>query len=152
LKRGQVGEIVVAGEHVQKGYLNDPAAETRNKIRAGGEVWHRTGDAGYLAPQGLFLMGRLNQRIRRAGRTWWSLEAEQRALKIPGVRFAAYFGLPDAAMGERALLCLEGSATMAQAAGALGPFPIDELRCFAGLPRDPRHASKINLEALKAML
>lgn len=150
---GQCGEIVVAGPHVQKGYLNDPEAEKRNKIKVGSEVWHRTGDAGYLDSEGrLFLMGRLNQRVLRAGKTWWALEAEQRALRVPGISFAVYLGLPDQRLGQRSLLCVEGRSGKAALDKALEPWPVDELRCFERLPRDPRHASKIDMEALKILL
>ena len=153
LARGQVGEICVAGAHVQKSYLNDSEAEARNKVHEGRLVWHRTGDAGYLDAQGrLFLMGRLQQRVLRQGKTWWSGEAERRVRELEGVSFAAYFGWQG-----KAWLCVElGRGTDAglesQARQALGPMPMDAFRAFKRLPRDPRHASKIDLEALKLLL
>jgi len=39
-----VGEVVVSGDHVLRGYLNDPESERRTKIHDGATVWHRTGD------------------------------------------------------------------------------------------------------------
>jgi acyl-CoA synthetase (AMP-forming)/AMP-acid ligase II len=54
----QIGEIVVAGEHVLPGYLDGQGNE-ETKIGVDGAVWHRTGDAGYLDELGrLWLLGR----------------------------------------------------------------------------------------------
>jgi acyl-CoA synthetase (AMP-forming)/AMP-acid ligase II len=156
-KPGQAGEIVVSGPHVQRGYLGDPAGEAQNKIKDGSKVWHRSGDAGYLDAQGrLFLLGRLQQRVERKGRVWWSLEAERRALQVPGVAFAAYFGLSDPGLGQRAVLCVESAAPAAALEAALrqalAPYPVDRFKVLPRLPKDPRHGSKIDLEALKALL
>ena len=147
----------MSGPHVQRGYLGDPAGEAQNKIKDGSKVWHRTGDAGYLDTQGrLFLLGRLQQRVQRKGRVWWSLEAERRALQVPGVAFAAYLGLPDPGLGQRAVLCVESAepAERLEAAlrKALAPYPMDRFKVLPRLPKDPRHGSKIDLEALKALL
>ena len=58
------GEILVAGEHVVQGYLN-PAQDAAAKVRINGEIWHRTGDCGYLDDSGrLWLLGRISQVIR----------------------------------------------------------------------------------------
>jgi len=61
---GSIGEIIVAGEHVLKEYYNNPEALKRNKIFVGDEVWHRTGDAGYIDDGLLFLTGRCNRMIK----------------------------------------------------------------------------------------
>ncbi len=151
---GGVGEIVVTGEHVQRGYLDDPAADRAGKVRDGERVWHRTGDAARLDAEGrLRLMGRLSQRVERAGATWWSTPAEVRALEAPGVRHAAY--LP---VGGRAVLAVEteggrmGGAERAALLERLAPVPVDELRVLARIPRDPRHASKTDAAALRRLL
>lgn len=156
---GEVGEIVVAGEHVLAGYLNDPEAERLNKIRDGGRVWHRTGDAAWLDADGrLWLMGRVKERVQRAGRTWWGGAAEARALEVEAVRHAASVGVADPELGQRAVLCVEtadGAVTDAVRADilrALRPFPVDELRPMRLIPRDPRHASKTDVGALREAL
>ncbi|HEX7242251.1 MAG TPA: AMP-binding protein [Longimicrobiaceae bacterium] len=151
---GGVGEIAVAGEHVQRGYLDDPAADRAGKVRDGERVWHRTGDAARLDAEGrLRLMGRLSQRVERAGATWWSTPAEVRALGAPGVRHAAY--LP---VGGRAVLAVEteggriSDTERAALLERLAPIPVDELRVLARIPRDPRHASKTDAAALRRLL
>jgi acyl-CoA synthetase (AMP-forming)/AMP-acid ligase II len=156
---GEVGEVVVAGAHVLGGYLDDPGAERQNKVRDGARVWHRTGDAGWMDADGrLWLMGRVKERVRRAGRTWWGGAAEARALDAAEVRHAAYVGLDDPELGQRAVLCVEtptGRLTDAEreaVVAALGPFPVDELRPLRRIPRDPRHASKTDAGALRELL
>jgi olefin beta-lactone synthetase len=156
---GEVGEVVVAGAHVLAGYLNDPEAERQNKIRDGGRVWHRTGDAAWMDGQGrLWLMGRVKERVQRAGRTWWGGAAESRALDAAEVQHAAYIGVDDPELGQRAVLCVEtptGRLTEAEREAvttALDPFPLDEIRSLRRIPRDPRHASKTDVAALRALL
>ncbi|HEX6038127.1 AMP-binding protein, partial [Longimicrobium sp.] len=156
---GETGEVVVAGAHVLPGYLNDPEAERQNKIPDGARVWHRTGDAAWRDADGrLWLMGRVKERVRRDGRVWWGGAAEARVLEVPGVRHAAYVGADDPRLGQRALLCVEtesGRLTDAERAAitaALGPFPADEIVPLSRIPRDPRHASKTDVGALREML
>ena len=156
---GEVGEIVVSGAHVLGGYLDDPEADRENKIRDGDRVWHRTGDAGRLDPEGrLWLMGRVKQRVRRGGTVWWNTAAEVRAVEVPGVRHAAYFGRPSGSTEQRAVLCIEtasgrlDSETEARLRAALGEIPADEIRALRRIPRDPRHASKTDLAALLRLL
>jgi acyl-CoA synthetase (AMP-forming)/AMP-acid ligase II len=159
------GEVVVAGDHVLQGYLDAPAADQENKIRDGERVWHRTGDAGWRDGAGrLCLLGRVGSRVERSGRVWWSLPAEVRALSVPGITHAAYLGVPDAQLGQRAVLCVEvpcsrwqgrprlSPALRERLLAALAPIPVDELHAFRRIPRDPRHASKTDMEALRRAL
>ncbi|MBA3890579.1 MAG: AMP-binding protein [Gemmatimonadaceae bacterium] len=155
---GDAGEIVVAGDHVLRGYIGDPEAERRNKIRDGDIVWHRTGDAARLDREGrIWLLGRVRERHVRDGRTWWPLPAEVRSLAVKGIAHAAYVAMP-ASMGEpKAVLCVEGDPADAErltreATAAVAPWPVDEVRVLQRIPRDPRHASKTDLETLRAML
>ncbi len=152
-----VGEIVVAGSHVLGGYLDDPEGDRANKIDDGIRRWHRTGDAAWRDEHGrLWLMGRVKRRVRREGHTLWGQPAELRALRVPDVRHAAYFGSPDPALGERAVLCVESDAVPATLlpllTAALAPMPLDELHVLAAIPRDPRHRSKTDWEALERAL
>jgi acyl-CoA synthetase (AMP-forming)/AMP-acid ligase II len=155
---GEIGEIVVAGEPVLPGYLNDPQAEAQSKIRDGSRTWHRTGDGGRLVSLGrLWLSGRMKERVIRDGSTWWPLPAEVRALRVPGVRHAAYLGIGETRGSQRALLVVETDETpsveLAAACGdKLAPWPMDELRVLRRIPRDPRHASKTDVESLRRLV
>src|SRR5206468_9670847 len=140
------------GAHVLGGYLLDPEANRANKIEDGATLWHRTGDAARRDRQGrLWLMGRVGRRVRRAGATWWGQPAELRALRVPGVRHAAYLGAPDVELGQRAVLCVECHAEPRTIEplirAALAPMPVDELHVL-DIPRDPRHHSKTDWGAL----
>jgi olefin beta-lactone synthetase len=160
---GEAGEIMVAGEHVLRGYLNDPEAEALAKVRDGDRVWHRTGDGGVLDDQGrLWLLGRVGQRVTRGDRTAWPMAAEARALTVSGVRHAAYLGLragsPARPGALEAVLCLEvDREARDQGLGgrvgvALGDIPVDRLVLMERIPRDPRHASKTDLARLRMLL
>jgi acyl-CoA synthetase (AMP-forming)/AMP-acid ligase II len=59
LPAGQIGEIVVSGDHVLSGYLNRTGDEETKFRTSGDQIWHRCGDAGWLDAEGrLWLMGR----------------------------------------------------------------------------------------------
>jgi acyl-CoA synthetase (AMP-forming)/AMP-acid ligase II len=156
---GEVGEIVVSGDHVLTAYLGDPEANRSHKIRDGSVTWHRTGDAGRLDPEGrLWLMGRVKRRVLRRGQTWWGLPAELRALRVEGVRHAAYLGRPDPELGQAAVLCVEiekgrlGEGARERLLAAVAPHPVDELHALQQIPRDPRHRSKTDTDALLRVL
>lgn len=155
---GEVGEVAVTGRHVLTGYLDDPESDKRTKITDGERVWHRTGDAAWKDRHGrLWLMGRISERVQREEKVEWSLPAEIRALRVEPIRHAAYFGMPDPLLGNRAVLCVEAPRPWTEDLGrkvraALHPLPVDELHIVESIPRDPRHASKTDLPALKKAL
>jgi olefin beta-lactone synthetase len=133
-------EIVVAGPHVNCGYL-DPARDAETKLRAGDTVWHRTGDAGRFDERGrLWLLGRLKQ---MAGGLY-PFAVESAARLWPGVRGAAF-----AAENERALLFVAGDEGQLpqwrRAAATIGGI---EIVPVARIPMDRRHRSKPDLNVL----
>jgi len=148
---GETGEIVVAGEHVLPGYLDDPASDRENKVRDGSRTCHRTGDAGRLDAQGrVWLMGRVRQRFEREGRVTWPLPVELAALRVAGVVHAAYIAAPGEAGAARAVLCVEAPDGVAEEAvrAAAAPASVDEVVVLPRIPRDLRHASKTDTGAL----
>ena len=156
---GEVGEIAVAGDHVLGAYLAMPEETRRHKIREGDRVWHRTGDAARLDDGGrIWLMGRVGNRVVRAGESWWPTPVEAAALELTGIRHAAYLGMPDVQLGQRAILCLEAERRRgspvpdAEVRRVVAPAPVDEIRWFRRIPRDPRHASKTDTGKLRSQL
>ncbi|MDD2867065.1 AMP-binding protein [Neomegalonema sp.] len=142
--RLEEGEILVTGEHVNKGYLGG-AEDAGTKLRRAGEIWHRTGDSGRLDDQGrLWLLGR--QGAEAAGLKPFAVEAAARFW--PGVKAAALLDLEG-----RAVLALEGEAGQAplwrREAAKLGAL---EVRPVARIPVDRRHGSKTDLQALRRLL
>ena len=155
---GEAGEVVVAGAHVLAGYANDEESDRRNKVRDGSVTWHRTGDAARRDDEGrVWLLGRVRERVVRDGVTWWPLPAEVRALAVPGVTHAAYVGVAGGARETEAVLCVEcpaGDRSGIEAAvrDAIAPWPVDRVHVMKRIPRDPRHASKTDLEGLRRLL
>lgn len=62
LKDGEIGEIIISGDHVVKNYFGDEDKTVfiRNKIiDKDGRVWHRTGDLGFLDKNEIWFAGRI---------------------------------------------------------------------------------------------
>jgi fatty-acyl-CoA synthase len=92
-----VGEIVVRGNVVMKGYFNDPAA-TAQALRDG---WFHSGDAAVVHPDGYAeIRDRMKDVIISGGENISSVEVEGVLLRHPAVQEAAVVGLPDARWGE----------------------------------------------------
>lgn len=141
-------EIVVAGAHVNQGYL-DPAQDRETKIREDGVVWHRTGDAGRLDDQGrLWLLGRLGEmRPTEAGR-YGPLAIETAARFWRGVEQAAFCDVES-----RPVLVVKGDARyLSEWRDKVARFGIKEVRALSHIPMDRRHRSKIDYPRLRAAL
>lgn len=93
LPAGVVGEIVMRGPIVMKGYLNNPAA-TAEVLDA--EGWYHTRDLGYLDDKGyLFISGRKSEMFKTGGENVFPREIEDVLEGHPAVLFAAVIGVPD---------------------------------------------------------
>jgi acyl-CoA synthetase (AMP-forming)/AMP-acid ligase II len=92
-----IGEIVVRGNVVMKGYYNDPDA-TAQALRGG---YFHSGDAAVVHPDGYVeIRDRLKDVIISGGENISSVEVESVLLRHPAVQEAAVVGLPDAKWGE----------------------------------------------------
>ena len=158
---GGPGELVVAGEHVCGGYYKNPEAFERAKIKDGETVWHRTGDVCRLDGEGrLWIVGRVHNAILRGGETLFPVRAEVVMQGLPFVAHAAYLGLPDEELGERAVAAF----TLTEGAGVQDPelevsraltaekIMIDQVVRVDVMPLDPRHHSKVLYGELRAVL
>ena len=105
-----VGELVVRGHNVMKGYLNQPEATAR-ALRDG---WFHTGDLGYADEDGfLYVVDRLKDLVIRGGYNVYPREVEEVLHEHPAVRSAAVVGRPDPRLGEEVVAFLvlrEGDA------------------------------------------
>ncbi|MDA3642818.1 AMP-binding protein [Saccharopolyspora indica] len=103
LPAGAVGEVVVQGANVMRGYLNRPA-ETAATLAGG---WLRTGDVGRIDEDGyLTLVDRLKDMIIRGGENVYPKEIESVLHGHPGVLEAAVVGVPHAVYGEVPVACV----------------------------------------------
>ena len=94
---GEVGEIVVRGHNVMKGYWNMPEA-TEEALRDG---WLHTGDMARVDDEGYFyIVDRKKDLIIRGGMNVYPREVEEVLYEHPAVREAAVVGVPDDEMGE----------------------------------------------------
>jgi len=94
---GEVGELVVRGPQVMKGYFNNPA-ETALALRDG---WLYTGDLGCRDRDGFFrIVDRKKDIIKTSGFLVYPAEVEEVLAAFPGVAEAVVVGEPDAERGE----------------------------------------------------
>jgi HIP---CoA ligase len=92
------GEVLVRGQCVMKGYLDDPAA-TAEAIGADG--WLHTGDLGSVDDGGrLRIIGRKKDMFIVGGFNVYPAEIEGFLLEHPGVAQAAVIGVPDERLGQ----------------------------------------------------
>ena len=115
LPAGQIGEIVIKGPGVMKGYWNKPE-ETAAVIRNG---WLHTGDIGYTDEDGyIYLTERKKDLIIRGGENVYPKEVEDVLHRHPQVLEAGVIGIPDPVYGEevKAFVVLKtaGSASEAE--------------------------------------
>jgi acyl-CoA synthetase (AMP-forming)/AMP-acid ligase II len=106
---GDQGELLVRGEFVMLGYLDDPAA-TAEVIDADG--WLHTGDVGLLDEGGnLSITDRLKDMYISGGFNVYPAEVEQALARMDGVADVAVVGVPDERMGEVGKAYVVGSVT-----------------------------------------
>lgn len=94
---GSVGELVLKGPLVMKGYHNMPT-ETANALRDG---WLYTGDIAYMDEDGyFFIVDRKKELIKPGGFQVWPREVEEVISNHPAVLEVGVGGIPDADSGE----------------------------------------------------
>jgi amino acid adenylation domain-containing protein len=101
-KRGEVGELVIRGPHVMKGYWENAEA-TERALRPGPFPWEKvlyTGDLFRTDEEGfLYFVGRKDDIIKTRGEKVSPKEVENVLYALPGVSEAAVVGVPDPILG-----------------------------------------------------
>jgi long-chain acyl-CoA synthetase len=101
--QGEVGEIVIRGHNVMKGYLKRPEA-TEEAMRGG---WFHTGDMARIDEDGyFFIVDRKKDMIIRGGYNVYPREIEEVLYTHPAVAEAAVVGVPHAELGEEVGACV----------------------------------------------
>jgi long-chain acyl-CoA synthetase len=94
---GELGEIVLRGENILKGYYKNDEATAR-AFRGG---WFHTGDIGYRDADGFFyIVDRKSDMIIRGGENIYPREIDEVLYQHPAVAAAAVIGVPDKLYGE----------------------------------------------------
>jgi acyl-CoA synthetase (AMP-forming)/AMP-acid ligase II len=94
----QTGEILVRGDNVMQGYLDQPE-ETAKTITPAG--WLRTGDLGHIDEDGfVFVTGRIKELIIKGGENIAPREVDEVLLEHEAVLEAAAFAVPCVSYGQ----------------------------------------------------
>jgi long-chain acyl-CoA synthetase len=97
LEPGQIGEIVLRGPNIMKGYYRNEKA-TAEAFRSG---WFHTGDLGYRDVDGFFyVVDRKSDMIIRGGENIYPREIDEVLYQHPGIRDAATVGIAHELYGE----------------------------------------------------
>lgn len=102
MPQGEIGEIVIHGPQVMKGYHNMPT-ETANTLRTlkDGKVWLFTGDIARMDEDGYFyIVDRKKELIKPGGYQVWPREVEEVLITHPKVMDVGVAGIPDPYRGE----------------------------------------------------
>lgn len=148
LSRGEIGEIIVSGDHVLQGYLHkndDPS----NKIYVNGIIWHRTGDMGYFDEWGrLWLLGRRSGCIRDRFGILYPFAVECAVNCHPEIRRSAIVSW----QGQRILLIelykKNKKCNLKSLQHSLDNAKIFKIEICSQIPMDKRHNAKIDYSRL----
>ena len=102
LQQGEIGEVIIHGPQVMKGYHNMPT-ETANTLRTlkDGKVWLFTGDIARMDEDGYFyIVDRKKELIKPGGYQVWPREVEEALTAHPKVLEVGVAGIPDPYRGE----------------------------------------------------
>ena len=119
LPAGEVGELVVRGSNVMRGYWNLPE-ETEQVLRPGpvpGERVLHTGDLFRTDQEGyLYFVGRRDDIIKSRGEKVSPTEVENVLYRLEGVSMAAVVGIPDPILGAaiKAVLTLKPGVALTE--------------------------------------
>jgi len=110
---GEVGELLVRGPQVMKGYWNQSEETGEVLVEIDGEKWLRTSDLASMDEEGYFsFYDRKRDMIKYKGLAVFAREVEEVLANHPQVKEAGVIGVPDPEVGERvkAVVVLETEA------------------------------------------
>ena len=156
LNPNEIGELVVRGHNVMKGYYKDPLATQAAFIND----WFRTGDVAKMDEDGyVYIVDRKKDVIIRAGMNIYPREIEELLLHHPSVKEVSVVGIADATLSENVIAfvsLVEGSNTTSDellryCRDHLAPFKCPKTVHFLEqLPKGP--TGKIQKRDLKELL
>jgi len=113
--QGEIGELIIKGPGVMKGYLNRPQ-ETKETIKDG---WLHTGDIARMDEDHyIYIVDRKKDLVIRGGYNVYPREIEEVLYQIPDILEVAVFGVPHKDLGEEVaavILLKEGAQIDASA-------------------------------------
>jgi acyl-CoA synthetase (AMP-forming)/AMP-acid ligase II len=145
LATGEVGELLVRGAPVIRGYLNRPDATAETIV----DGWLHTGDIAYLDEDGfIYLVDRAKDMVLRGGENVYCAEVENAIFHHPAVAECVVFAVPDERLGEEVAAAVypkagesvDAAALREHCKGYLAPFKIPRYLWFLDEPL-PRNAN-----------
>jgi long-chain acyl-CoA synthetase len=134
LPSGEIGEIQATSPSVMAGYLPDDANDDAFSVGADGTRWYRTGDVGWIEPDGwVHLTDRCKEMIKVNGFQVAPAEIEGVLLGHPAVLDCAVFGIPDERTGEAVVAAVQLDPTVAVGDGELRQLVADSLAGYKQL-------------------
>jgi long-chain acyl-CoA synthetase len=101
---GESGELIVRGDCVMQGYLNNPK-ETEENIQNG---WLRTGDIAKVDEEGyIYIVDRIKDLIISKGINIYPRQIEEQMMLLPSIKLAAVVGVSDPHSGEVPIAFIE---------------------------------------------
>jgi long-chain acyl-CoA synthetase len=99
---GEIGELIICGPQVMKGYWKNPERTKAVLIEKGGKTWLRTGDLARMDEEGYFyISGRTKEMIKYKGYRILPFEVEKTLYEHPAIYECAVIGIPDDEVGEK---------------------------------------------------
>jgi fatty-acyl-CoA synthase len=145
LPTGEVGEIIIAGPQIMRGYWNRPEADAEAFLHRDGLRFLRTGDLGRVDEEGYFYtVDRLKRMISVSGYKVWPAECEATLYHHPAIQECCVIAAPDSYRGEtvkafvvlRPGARLDAAGLMAWARGVMAAYKVPRLVEFVdSLPR-----------------
>ena len=141
---GDVGELLVRGPNVVKGYWNKPEATAATFV----DGWLHTGDLARIDAEGFVqIVDRKKDMVNRGGEKVYCVEVENALAAHPAVFEVAVMGVPDEMMGEKVGAVIVPKPGHTAAAGEILEFARARLADFKipqyvvirdeALPRNP---------------
>jgi len=113
LPPGEVGELLIEGPNIMKGYWKRPEDTRESLIELDGKTWFRTGDLVRMDEEGYFFFyDRKKDMIKYKGYSVFAREIEEVLHQHPKVKAAGILGVPDPNVGQliKAIVVLETDA------------------------------------------
>lgn len=113
LPPGEVGELIIEGPNIMKGYWKRPEDTRESLIELDGRTWLRTGDLVRMDDEGYFFFyDRKKDLIKYKGYSVFAREIEEVLHQHPKVKTAGVLGVPDPDVGQliKAIVVLETDA------------------------------------------